>query len=44
MKKYLLRLYHLTGYFMLIILIGCADSESNVEDEYLIQSQHTRSR
>ena len=37
MKNFLLRLYHLIGYLMIIILIGCADSESNVEDEYLIR-------
>ena len=37
MKKFLLRLYHFIGYLMLIMLIGCADSESDVEDEYLIR-------
>ena len=38
MKKFLLRLYQLSGYLLAVfVLVGCADSESNIEDQYLIR-------
>ncbi|MBW2411165.1 MAG: SurA N-terminal domain-containing protein [Deltaproteobacteria bacterium] len=37
MKNLIPRLYKLKLYLIVIVLIGCADSDSNVEDEYLIR-------
>jgi hypothetical protein len=37
MNKFLLRRYQLSCYLVIIVLIGCADSETNVEDEYLMR-------
>lgn len=37
MKKFLPGLYLLCGYLIVIVLIGCTDSETDLENEYLIR-------